>query len=53
MEALEKVSLVGVNGMTIFTALTDNEGSVNVVLPEQKGVYVLTVGTKSIKVIRK
>lgn len=52
-QAAEKVTLINVNGVTIFTALTDNEGSVNVVLPEQKGVYVLTVGTKSIKVIRK
>ncbi|MBO4529395.1 MAG: hypothetical protein J5767_02020 [Paludibacteraceae bacterium] len=52
-QALEKVSLVGVNGVTIFVATTDKEGSAVVTLPNQKGVYVLTVGTKSIKVIRK
>ena len=52
-QALEKVALVGVNGVTIFVATTDKEGSAVVTLPNQKGVYVLTVGTKSIKVIRK
>lgn len=52
-KASEKVTLVNINGVVLSSSLADKEGSANVKLPEQKGVYVLTVGTKSIKVIRK
>ena len=52
-QASEKVSLVNANGATLFSATADSEGSVLVKLPEVKGVYVLTVGSNSIKVIRK
>lgn len=52
-KASEKVTLVNVNGQAVFSASTDNEGSAIVTLPAQKGVYVLSVGTQSIKVIRK
>lgn len=52
-KASEKVSLINVNGVVISVASTDDEGTAIVKLPEQKGVYVLTVGTRAIKVIRK
>lgn len=49
----ERVTLVSVNGWTVLTSTTDMDGSAIVKLPKQGGVYLLTVGTKSIKVIRK
>ena len=49
----ERVTLVSVDGRTILTSTTDLNGSAIVKLPSRGGVYVLTVGTKSIKVIRK
>lgn len=52
-KASEKVVLVNVSGMVVFSASTDSEGTAIVTLPAQKGVYVLTVGAKSLKVIRK
>ncbi|MCR5246351.1 MAG: hypothetical protein K6E14_01005 [Paludibacteraceae bacterium] len=52
-KASEKVALINIKGVVISEASTDDEGSTTVKLPEQKGVYVLTVGTKAIKVIRK
>lgn len=48
-----KVMLFNINGATIFTTTTDPLGTVTINLPNQKGVYVLTVGEQSIKVIRK
>ena len=49
----EKVTLVSINGSIVLTSMTDMNGSAIVKLPGRDGVYVLTVGTKSIKVIRK
>lgn len=49
----EKVTLVSVNGWIVLTSTTDENGSAIVKLPGGGGVYMLTVGTKSIKVIRK
>lgn len=49
----ESVTLVSVDGKVILTSTTDMNGSAIVKLPGRGGVYVLTVGTKSIKVIRK
>ncbi|MBE6326355.1 MAG: T9SS type A sorting domain-containing protein [Bacteroidales bacterium] len=51
--ASAKVMLVNVSGAVFFESETNAEGSVIVELPEQKGIYILSVGTHSIKVIRK
>lgn len=51
--ASAKVMLANVNGAIVFETKTNAEGTAIVVLPEQKGVYVLSVGAHSIKVIRK
>ena len=47
------VSLLNVGGVLLSTQQTDADGSVTVALPQQKGVYVLYVGGKSFKLIRK
>ncbi|MBR0501779.1 MAG: hypothetical protein IJJ77_00885 [Paludibacteraceae bacterium] len=52
-QASEKVILFNVMGHVVFSATTDVDGSVIVNLPGQKGTYVLTVGLRSIKIIRK
>lgn len=52
-KANEKITVVNMDGIAVASSSTDNEGSAVVTLPNQKGIYVLTVGTKSIKVIRK
>ncbi len=52
-KAIAKVMLANVNGTIVFESQTNTEGSVLVTLPEQKGVYILSIGTCSIKVIRK
>ena len=49
----ENVALVNASGVVVFSTTTANDGSVIVRLPEQKGVYVLSIGAKSIKIIRK
>ena len=51
--ASEKATLINVNGVILFESATDAEGTVIVTLPEQKGVYILSIGAHSIKVIRK
>ena len=51
--ASAKVMLANANGAIVLESTTDADGSVIVVLPEQKGVYMLSVGAHSIKVIRK
>lgn len=51
--ASEKITLLNVNGVVVSTMSTNSDGSAMVTLPEQKGVYLLTVGSLSIKVIRK
>ncbi len=51
--AFEKVMLVQSNGKLFSVTTSDSEGTANVTLPDQKGVYVLVVGIKSIKIIRK
>lgn len=49
----DDVLLSNVNGVVVYSDKTDVEGSIVVPLPEQAGVYVLTVGDQSIKIIRK
>ncbi len=49
----EKVVLMSVKGETEFCSKTDVEGKVIVKMPVNKGVYVLSVGNQSFKVIRK
>ncbi len=51
--AQSKVVLVSANGATIATAKTDVQGAATIALPNQQGVYVLTVGENSFKLIRK
>lgn len=51
--AFEKVVLIQSNGKLFSVTTSDSEGTANVKLPDQKGVYVLVVGIKSIKIIRK
>lgn len=48
-----KIALIGISGVVPFTTMADAAGSAFVSLPEQKGVYVLTVGCQSFKLIRK
>lgn len=49
----EKVMLTSINGMTLFNSKTDADGSIILTLPEQKGIYVLNIGNRGIKIIRK
>ena len=49
----ESIKLVNINGAIVGQTTADNEGSANVSLPSQKGVYILLVGNKSFKLIRK
>lgn len=51
--AQSKVALVSANGATIATAKTNVQGAATIALPNQQGVYVLTVGENSFKLIRK
>ncbi|MEE1084727.1 MAG: hypothetical protein UH850_13460 [Paludibacteraceae bacterium] len=52
-QASEKVTLIDANGIVLFSDTTDSEGRVIVKIPQEKGVYVLTTGVNSIKIIRK
>ena len=52
-QPLEKVMLSSVNGVILFNSKTDAEGSIVITLPKQKGVYVLSIGRRGIKIIRK
>ena len=47
------VSLFNSNGALVSNAIVDRAGNSSVPFPSQKGVYVLTVGGKSFKLIRK
>ena len=47
------VTLTNVNGTVLANGKVDNEGVATLVLPSAKGVYVLSVGNKSFKLIRK
>lgn len=47
------VTLVNVSGVVFSSVKADAEGSATVSLPQAKGVYILSVGTKSFKIIRK
>ncbi|MCR5246376.1 MAG: hypothetical protein Q4B61_08105 [Bacteroidales bacterium] len=49
----EKVMMTSINGMVLFNSKTDTEGSIILTLPEQKGIYVLSIGNRGIKIIRK
>ncbi len=49
----ESVKLINVAGTMIYSVKADENGSVDITLPKTKGVYVLVVGNKSLKVIRK
>lgn len=46
------VTITAVNGMVMSQAKADSEGKATVKLPNQKGVYVVTAGNKSFKIIR-
>ncbi|MBR4839286.1 MAG: T9SS type A sorting domain-containing protein [Paludibacteraceae bacterium] len=48
-----KVSLTNLSGAVLSTTTTDPSGAAIVTLPNTKGVYVLSVGKQSFKVIRK
>jgi hypothetical protein len=45
--------LFNINGSIIATSATNNEGEVEISLPNQKGVYLLNIGAQSLKLIRK
>ncbi len=47
-----KVALVNAGGATVAVATADQSGTATISLPSAKGVYVLTVGMQSFKVIR-
>ncbi len=48
-----KVLLVNAGGANVATTTADQSGTATITLPSAKGVYVLTVGKQSFKVIRK
>lgn len=50
---LEVVTLTAMSGAKVLTSYVDTDGKVQVKLPNNRGVYVLSVGNKSFKVIRK
>lgn len=47
------VRLTAISGVEVLGVKADTDGNVEVKLPSQKGVYVLSVGNQSFKVIRK
>lgn len=51
--AAAPIKIVGMNGITWVDTSADNAGGATISLPQQKGVYVLSVGNQSIRVIRK
>lgn len=53
MPALAEVTLVGSNGVLLKKKQTNKAGDCVLELPAKKGVYVITAGNKSFKLIRK
>ncbi|MBO4529961.1 MAG: hypothetical protein IK017_10675 [Paludibacteraceae bacterium] len=53
IESESKVMLLGVMGTLISSVSVDSDGTATVSLPATKGVYILSVAGKSIKIIRK
>lgn len=51
--ACAAITLVSAGGATIVTMVADYGGTATILLPSDKGVYVLTVGKQSFKLIRK
>ena len=51
--AQSRVMLASASGATIATTETDAQGAATIALPNQQGIYVLTVDEKSFKLIRK
>ena len=47
------ISLFSTSGVVLTNTKADNDGVAVVNLPKEKGVYVLTAGNQSIKIIRK
>lgn len=47
------VTLVNVSGVLVSSAQSDSEGSATISLPQSKGVYILSVAGKSLKIIKK
>ncbi len=50
---MSAVSLTSTSGVQILSSCAGSDGRVVVELPESKGVYILSVGNQSFKVIRK
>lgn len=48
-----KVSLVGSSGIVLSTMVVDASGNAIISIPQEKGVYILTVADKSLKIIKK
>ena len=56
VENIEKgsiVTLVNVSGMVISSTKADSNGTTTIGLPQAKGVFILSVAGKSIKIIKK
>lgn len=51
--ASENIALVNAIGTTVVTTIAGQSGFASIMLPSAKGVYVLTVGKQSFKLIRK
>ncbi len=47
------VNVINVNGVLLSSSTVNSEGEATIALPNSKGVYVVTVGNNSFKVIRK
>ena len=47
------IQIVGANGIVWMATTTDKAGTATIQLPLQKGVYILSVGKQSLKLIRK
>ena len=51
--AFSDVSIVNMNGVVVSSARTDATGSASINLSNLKGIYILSVGNQSVKLIRK
>lgn len=50
----ERVAVVAINGITVFTAFADNDGCANVDISGiASGLYVVNVGTMGFKIVKK
>lgn len=47
-----RVTLSNLTGAIVFVSTANSEGLVDITLPNQKGIYIISVGNQSFKIIR-